>query len=205
MLKIYADLTSQPARACVALCTIETERVRDWEHVRVRLSKAEHRTPEYKKMNPNGKVPAMRVVTAGKPDFHLFESHAMMKYICQAKQLPDHWYPTSSSKDIEMLARMDMYLDWHHANIRMGAAGYIWSKYFQKNMTGIEAPPERISESLRILFRSLQQIERIWLTPSRGTKFMFGDQPSIADLSLACEITQLEGISYEPELRKNFP
>jgi len=31
-------------------------------------------------------------------DFHVYESHAIMKYICDIKKLPDHWYPTSVSQ-----------------------------------------------------------------------------------------------------------
>ena len=34
---------------------------------------------------------------------------------------------------------------------------------------------------------------------------MFGDKPSIADLSLACELSQLEAIGFMTELEKQFP
>ena len=74
----------------------------------------EHKTPEYQAMSPTGKVPAIKHIREGKPDLHVFESHAIMKYICAAKSLPDHWYPTSEQRDIYMQARIDQYLDWHH-------------------------------------------------------------------------------------------
>ena len=59
MYKIYGDFSSQPSRACVALATIESDRIGEWEHVPLRLSKFEHRTPEFLKINPNGKAPAL--------------------------------------------------------------------------------------------------------------------------------------------------
>ena len=49
------------------------------------------------------------------------------------------------------------------------------------------------------------QILRIWLPGTRKTQFMFGDKPSIADLSLAYELTQLDGIGFAPVLEEKFP
>ena len=63
----------------------------------------------------------------------------------------------------------------------------IFKTYFQKNMTGKAATQESIKESHAILEASLKTIERVWINGSN--KFMFGDKPTIADLSLACELT----------------
>ena len=79
-------------------------------------------------------------------------------------------------------------------NIRAGAGGFIFRTYFIKNMTGKAATPEQIKESEDMLHTSLKVIQKIWITGQ--SKFMFGDEPSIADLSLACELTQLEGIQF---------
>ena len=140
----------------------------------------------------------------------MFESHAIMKFICGYKKLPDHWYPTSPQRDLILQAKMDQYLDWHHANIRMGAGGFLFRKFFSGLMdkNGVYSSKESIDESWKILNRSLHQIQRIWLRKDRGHKFMFSDKPSIADLSLACELTQLESINYPlhkyPEINSWF-
>ena len=42
----------------------------------------------------------------------------------------------------------------------------------------------------------LDYIQKVFLKPSRKTKFMFGEQPSIADLCLFSEITYLFGMNY---------
>mgnify|MGYP000152933636 CR=1 FL=1 len=83
---------------------------------------------------------------------------------------------------------MDMYLHWHHGNIRLGAAGYVFRKYFFPNMVGRSAPKESIIEAEIIMHQSLKKIVKIWLPENSPTKFMFGDKPSIADLSLAAEL-----------------
>ena len=87
-----------------------------------------------------------------------------------------------------------MYLHWHHGNIRLGAAGFVFRKYFFPNMVGRAAHPESIKESEIILHQSLKKIVKIWLPENSPHKFMFGDLPTIADLSLAAELAQLEGI-----------
>mgnify|MGYP003907209611 CR=1 FL=1 len=52
------------------------------------LSKMEHHKPEFVKLNANKKVPVM---VDG--DFTLFESHSILRYICESRNLPQHWYP----------------------------------------------------------------------------------------------------------------
>ena len=199
MISLYGDIQSQPTRALWTLAECEKDRMGAFKRVNVHLSKLEQYDKDFKKINPVGKVPAFKLDGEGTtPDFNMFESHAIMKFICGLKQLPDHWYPTSPNRDLKLQARMDIYLDWHHANLRMGAGGYLFRKYFSALMDkdGVGATEESIKESWKILNRSLQQIERIWLKPDRGYKFMFSDKPSIADLSLACELTQLEAIKF---------
>jgi glutathione S-transferase len=56
------------------------------ELVSVDLSRGEHKTPEYLRLNPNGKIPIL--VEGG---FHLWESHAIMQYL--ADKLEQDIYP----------------------------------------------------------------------------------------------------------------
>ena len=52
-----------------------------------------------------------------------------MRYLVQRYNLSDHWYP----RDLQRRAKVDEYLDWHHHNLRMGAAGTIFEKVKIKN------------------------------------------------------------------------
>ena len=53
------------------------------------------------------------------------------------------------------------------------------------------------------MLKCFDMIQKTWLNPKRGTKFMFGDKPSIADLSLACELTQIASAGFP--LREKYP
>ena len=69
-------------------------------------------------------------------------------------------------------------------------------------MTGVEASKESIKEAWFLLHKSLALIETIWL----HDRYLFGSQPSIADLSLACELTELEPMKFNydkyPKIKK---
>ena len=79
--------------------------------------------------------------------------------------------------EIKLKAQIDMYLDWHHGNIRMGAGGYMFRKFFSAIMDkdGKGASQYSINESYELMVKSLKQIERIWLPRNSTKRFMFGD------------------------------
>ena len=57
-----------------------------------------------------------------------------------------------------------------------------------------------------MFYSSLKTIEKIWLPRNSTKKYMFGDQPTIADLSLAFELQQFEGIDFQnTHLKTEFP
>ena len=97
--------------------------------------------PEFKQINPNGKVPALI-----DGDLNLYESHTILRYLHQTRpdKMPDSLYPT---KDLRKRAKIDEYLDWHHNGLRLGAGGYLFRKYVSP-LTGKAAPKEAIQESL---------------------------------------------------------
>ena len=138
----------------------------------------------YVMVNPMGKIPGLMHYEYRQTDRNIFESHAIMQYVCELKKLPDHWYPTSPGRDIQLKAKMDMYLNWHHEG--MGGNKYFFNKYVSGlcNRNGVWASDSEVKRSYDHLIESLTYISEIWLKPNRGTKFMFGDDPSIADLSL---------------------
>lgn len=46
-------------------------------------------------------------------------SVAIIQYLCNRYDLPEHWYPR---KDIKAQAKVNEYLNWQHANTRMNCA-----------------------------------------------------------------------------------
>ncbi|KAM0913067.1 hypothetical protein ACQ4PT_012423 [Festuca glaucescens] len=184
LLKVYADRLSQPSRALIIFCRVN--RI-DFEEVTVDLVKAQHLTPEFKKINPMGQVPA---IVDGR--FKLFESHAILRYLATVfPGVPDHWYPT----DLFTRAKIESILDWHHSNLRRGAATFVLHTVLGP-FFGLTPNPESAKVAEKLLVRSLKTIESVWL--KGNAKFLNGNpQPSIADLSLVCEITQLELVGDE--------
>lgn len=92
-LYLYGDWLSQPVRAVFTLANVEAEKMGNFKIVEIEIRKGENRTPQYKAINPVAGVPALKEVRDGEPDFTMFESHAIMKYMCIRRDLPDHWYP----------------------------------------------------------------------------------------------------------------
>ncbi|KAB2070976.1 hypothetical protein ES319_A08G192500v1 [Gossypium barbadense] len=99
-------------------------------------------------------------------NFKLFESHSILIYLaCAFPGVADHWYPA----DLFKRSKIHSVLYWHHSNLRRAAA----------------------AEAEKLLFSSLSKIESFWLKGD-GPFLLGGNQPSIADLSLVCELMQLE-------------
>lgn len=187
-LKVYADRMSQPSRAVIIFCKVNGL---DFEEIEVRLAKREQFSSEFKEINPMAKVPA---IIDGR--LKLFESHAILIYLaCAFPGVADHWYPNDLSKR----ARIHSVLDWHHSNLRFGAAKFVLNKKLAPAL-GLPLNPEAAAEAEKILSKSLSQIELFWLKGS-GQFLVGSNQPSIADLSLVCEIMQLELLDEEDRIR----
>ena len=171
-LKVFLDLVSQPARAVALLLEINNI---PYTKVIVNLGKGEqYSSPELKAANPNLKVPALQ-----EGSFFLYESGAILRYLCSSRNLPDHWYP----RDLKKRARVDQYLDWHHLNVRIGASTWFFTQHMAKK------PPTHVKvlESKQLLFKTFEILNESTL---RDNKFLSGDEISIADIQAVCELSQ---------------
>ena len=79
--QLLGDFGSQPSRSVFALATINKTEL-NFTIKEVNIGMLEQYTPQFKKINPVAKVPAMKEINPGEDDFNMSESHAIMKYIC---------------------------------------------------------------------------------------------------------------------------
>merc|ERR1712172_308326 len=99
VLKIFADLMSQPSRAVVLFCRVAKV---PHEFKPIRLVKGEEMT----KINPFQKVPFAE--HNGVP---LVESLAIMRYITNTHSLDENWYP---KEDFMAQQKVEESLHWQH-------------------------------------------------------------------------------------------
>ncbi|GJV34685.1 glutathione S-transferase T1-like protein [Tanacetum coccineum] len=180
-LKVYVDRMSQPSRAVLLFCKVNGI---EFEEILVNIGKNKHITPEFKEINPMYQLPAL---VDG--DFKLFESHAILIYLsCAFPGVASHWYPSDLSKR----SKLHSVLDWHHTNLRRGSVELVFNTTLGP-LKGLPQNAEAAKEGEKLLVKSLTKLENFWLKDGR---FLVGSsQPSIADISLVCEIMQLELLS----------
>jgi glutathione S-transferase len=175
---LYHNPYSQHGRRVVALM----------EHVglayetrHVALEKGEHMSPSYLAINPNHQVP-----TFLDGDLKLFESNAVLRYLCEKHSLTD-WYP----KEPARRALIDQWLDWNQCRLGPAVVDIVLNKVF----LGPKADPQAITRG---------EARVAELTPILGaaledSAFLVGDAPTIADLSMASNITQLDFAGAVPQ------
>lgn len=177
VLQLYLDWISEPCRA-VAILLLENN-VEHQVH-EVDVVRGGTHTDTYKQINPAGKVPSIV-----DDDFSLSESHTIMRYLCVSRNLPDHYYPS----DLKQRAKVDSWLDWHHTNLRHGAIRLIKANIYGpiKNLSQ-ETIDELRKEGDAVLKSSLSFMEEAL---SKETYIAGGNQFSIADIAIACEVAML--------------
>lgn len=173
--EVYLDLLSQPCRAVQILlsCNKVPHTVR-----KVALRKGDNRTPEFTKLNPMQKVPVMV-----DNDFVLTESDAILKYLVNKYDIPEHWYP----RQPERRARVDEYTAWHQTNTRPHAARIFILEVLLPRMTGSPPEPAKVDRALAELSNTLDKLESMFL---KRQPFLCGDDITLADLLAICELMQ---------------
>lgn len=187
-IKLYCDLMSQPSRALyILLKSIKC----DFEPKFVNLRQAEHYSEEYSAINRFQKVPVI-----DHNGFILTESVAILKYLSRENVIPESLYP----KESKAQARVEEFLEWQHAGLRLHCAMYFRVKYLNPVMFGKPADPVSLAGYESRMEAALTEFNEKWL--GRGTDFINGNSPTVADLLAACELEQPRMSGYDPS--ENF-
>ncbi|KAK7318255.1 hypothetical protein RJT34_02954 [Clitoria ternatea] len=223
-LKVYADRMSQPSRAVLIFCRFNGI---DFEEIKVDISKQHHLSLEFKEINPLQKVPAIVHGSLKLSESHAILVYLASAF----PGIADHWfieplilhlYP----KDLFRRAKINSVMDWHHSSLRHGA-GTISYGHWKEHvcckllLTGRSTPPFAVNyatntvlgpalgrplnpkaaaEAEKVLLSSLSTLEDVWLNGD-GHFLLGGLQPSLADLSMVCELMQLEVLDEKDRSR----
>jgi|TARA_B100000029_G_C17569644_1_gene956156 glutathione S-transferase len=174
---IYGVPFSQPVRAVLWLMLYKQK---SFELVLINpgsSSEGGSRHPDYLAKFPTGTIPSLEDKETG---FVLSESHAIMGYLCNKYKWTD-LYPDNH----EERAKVDSYLHLHHRNVREASIGLVAPKV-RKDLSFSE---DFLKISHANIHKAFHAIEEGWLNKSR---FLVGDQLTIADMSAYVEIGQLQ-------------
>ena len=144
----------------------------DLELVVVDLSRGEHKTPEYLRLNPNGRIPVL--VDGG---FHLWESHAIMQYLADKSPEQDI-YP----QDVSARADVDRWLFWSAIHFA-AAAGFIIRERVSKRIVGGSGAPDplEIARGEALLPAAALVLDR----HLAGKQWIAQDRLTLADFAIA--------------------
>ena len=136
------------------------------------FSLGEHRSDAFLAINPNGMVPAL---VDG--DVTLFESNAIMSYLCSKKDTG--LWPTSP-------ARYDIlqWMCWQLAHWGPACDAIAVEYVIKPVLFGAEPDPAKVEEGLKSFHRFAAVLET-----SLGDGFLVGKELTLADIAIAASLT----------------
>lgn len=178
MLKIYGFDFSGPANM-VRMCAnaIGT----DYQYVRLDPFKGEHKSDEHLARHPAGKVPAI-----DDDGVTLFESVAIMKYLC--RKAGSDLYPD----DLARQAVIDQWCGFASIHIFMAMGRLTFNKLIAPRI-GADVDERSLADGERFLGQFLPIIEQRLAT----SRYLAGDAFSIADICLLATIDPAEMVELD--------
>jgi glutathione S-transferase len=147
----------------------------DAEVCRVDFAKGSHKTPEFTRLNPNQRMPVME-----DGDFVLWEANAILQYLA-AKRPDSGVLPADPRKR----ALVNQWQCWDLAHWEPACVSLIFERLV-KPIFGLGAEdPAKIAEGLEKFARVAPVLEE----QLSRTRFVVGDEPTIADFSLGASLT----------------
>ena len=178
MLKIYHAPLSSPANK-VRMCANALHLPH--EAVAVNLREGEQKQPGYLAINPFGKVPAI-----DDDGFYLFESNAIMKYLCRKQG--SELYPS----ELQAQAFVDQWCEFV-SSLLTPAYGRVTYNRVLAPLSGAKVSEESVADGLRFIANYLPVLDR----RLELTQFLAGPRRTIADLALLAALDPSEACGIE--------
>ncbi|MBS63797.1 glutathione S-transferase family protein [Salinisphaera sp.] len=197
-LHLYAHRLSQPSRAAEILLR-ELDMPYSWHEVD--FANGETREPWFAdEVNALKTIPALVIEdeSTGNPTAtSIGESHAVMRYLCRVapdRELASRWYPTEALQ----LAPVDTWMAWHHNNVRAYDMFHdIMNLHLTLPMLKYELQASALKPLQEGLCGSLATLDAQLAQHAAGEPTLCGGpHPTLADLTLACELYQIVAVGY---------
>ncbi|MBI3772797.1 MAG: glutathione S-transferase family protein [Gammaproteobacteria bacterium] len=128
-------------------------------------------TPAYRSLNPNGYTP-----TLVDGDFVLWESNAIMQYLCCVQPETD-LFPN----DAKLRADITRWQFWEQANLQGNANSLFRENFLKPNYFGQSPDPAHVEYATQQFQIYTPMLDR----HLQGRRYMVGDNLTIADFTLA--------------------
>jgi len=173
MISLYHFPISQHSRRVVSLLE---EANLPYQAVLVDMTKGGHMSDDYLSINPNHQVPSLV-----DDEVSLYESHAIMRYLCDKHNL-ETWYP----KNIVVRAQVDQWLDWCQCQFGPEVKKIVFNMLFAAH-AGLESDKQAIESGQQ----NLKTVAAVLENHLTKQDFLAADHATIADLALASNIYHL--------------
>jgi len=152
-----------------------------YEYKQVNLLAGEQKTPEFLKLNPVGRVPAI-----DDNGFKVFESAAIIKYLADKNNSP--LYP----KDLQKRTIVDQWIDFANIHVSAALARVTFNRVMYK-MLNVEKDERSLADGIKFLGNFLPAIEK----QLKENKYLAGNDMTLADINLLAVLDPAEMSSVD--------
>ncbi len=185
MLKIYGSDLSAP---CNKARFVANALGLKYEYVLVNLRGGEHQKPEFLKINPVGKIPVI-----DDDGFYLFESNAIIRYLCEKNNSP--LYP----EGLKERAIVEQWLDFGSMHVGAAFSKVMYNRVFAP-IRKIAVDENSIKEGLAFLDRFLPVVD----SQLGKNSYLTGENLTIADFNLVALLDPAEIADIDLSKYKNL-
>src|SRR5580692_145202 len=148
----------------------------NYEYKQVNLLAGEQKTPEFLKLNPIGRVPAI-----DDDGFKVFESAVIIKYLADKNNSP--LYP----KDLKKRTIIDQWIDFANIHVATALARVTFNRVMYKFLN-TEKDERSLNDGIRFLGTFLPIIEK----QLKENKYLAGSEMTLADINLLAVLDPAE-------------
>ncbi|KAF9643379.1 glutathione S-transferase [Thelephora ganbajun] len=165
-----------------------------YESVYLDFGKREHKAPDYLKVNPNGRIPA--IVDHHNNDFVVWETLAILEYLVD-KYDKDHKLSSTGQ---------DKYIELQWLAFQVSGQGRQCSPYFGQSAWFQKFHSEKIPSAIERYNNEIKRVFSVLDSVLSKQKYLVGEKVTIADLSyITWNVAVLAWVLPDADIEKNYP